>query len=326
MPVETLFYELLNVSHTATTEEIKKAYRKSALIHHPDKGGSSEMFKKITIAYEVLTNPEKRNLYDTKGEKGLSQDQLAFNTENIFKHFSFGDAFSFFNLFQPENKPLIHQIKVTLEEICLRKIKTLEITRDSLCPCTQKNESKQCETCQGRGNLQFIQNVGFFSLTSIKPCHACNGKGKIQLSCRTCEQGIMKEKKEFQIFLTPDMLEEKISFPREGNQNLNCKERGELIISLQLQDRPDFIVKNKDLVTNVNVPLKLALVGFQLNVNLPTLEVCTIEISEVIKPESSKTIKGKGLTPVGDLIINFHVLFPESIPDSEKEILRTINL
>ena len=93
MSIETEFYDILEIKYTATMDEIKKAYRRKALIHHPDKGGKEEDFKKISIAYETLVNPEKRDLYDRCGQNA-NNDTLS----NMFGNMFTGMFFKFFNI------------------------------------------------------------------------------------------------------------------------------------------------------------------------------------------------------------------------------------
>ena len=131
MSIETELYDILEVSITATKEEIKKSYRKKALIHHPDKGGKEEDCKQLNAAYEILSNPHKRELYDKHGKMGL-RDSGQVSEDILFA--MFGDMFrNFSGIFQNVIKQTIYPLKVSLEDLCSRKVCKLKITQNRFC-------------------------------------------------------------------------------------------------------------------------------------------------------------------------------------------------
>ncbi|KAJ7210317.1 Hsp40-like protein, subfamily A, member 4, partial [Mycena pura] len=144
---ETKYYDLLEVSPTASDSDLKKAYRKKALRLHPDKGGDPELFKEVTHAYEVLSDPDKRSIYDARGEAGLSEQggMGGMDSQDLFSQL-FGGGGGFFggggsrNAGPRKTKDLVHRVHVTLEDLYKGKTTKLALTRNRI-----------CSKCKGKG-------------------------------------------------------------------------------------------------------------------------------------------------------------------------------
>ena len=135
------YYDLLGVPKTATEQEIKKAYRKKALKEHPDKGGDPEKFKELTAAYEVISDREKREIYDRHGEEGLKGGGAGgMGAHDIFSQMFGGGMGGGGPRGPKKGKSVQHAIKVTLEEIYKGKTTKIAVNRDRI-----------CKTCDGRG-------------------------------------------------------------------------------------------------------------------------------------------------------------------------------
>ncbi|OQR92736.1 hypothetical protein ACHHYP_03304, partial [Achlya hypogyna] len=146
------FYETLGVSKDASAADIKKAFRKLALKNHPDKGGDPELFKNITVAYEVLSDPEKRELYDKYGEEGLQQGGGPSAGADIFSQMFGGGMRQ--QRGPPRGEDLTHPLKVSLEDLYNGKTVKLAVNRDVVCGgCSGKGgpegAEKVCDTCNG---------------------------------------------------------------------------------------------------------------------------------------------------------------------------------
>ena len=151
------YYNILNVTKESTQNEIKKAYRKLALKHHPDKGGDPETFKKISIAYDTLSDPTKKELYDKYGEDGIKQNGNVHNPHDIFSMFFGGN--NNFNNKPTKGKDVIHNLKVSLEDIYNGRIMKISVNRQRLQypnGINKSNSIKSCEMCNGNG---FINNT-----------------------------------------------------------------------------------------------------------------------------------------------------------------------
>lgn len=153
------FYELLGVEKDATFDQIKKAFRKKALKEHPDKGGDPDKFKELSYAHEVLSDREKRQLYDDHGEEGLKQGGGGGNPHDIFSQmFGGGMGGGRRDAGPKKGKPVQHNIKVTLEEIFKGKTSKIAVNRDRL-----------CKTCDGKGGKNGANST----------CSSCNGRGMV---------------------------------------------------------------------------------------------------------------------------------------------------
>ena len=130
----TKYYKVLGVDKNATTDEIKKAFRKRALKEHPDKGGDPEKFKDMTVAYEVLADPEKRALYDKYGEEGVRDGGGASGFGDIFDLFGMGGGKSQGKSGPKKGKSVLHPVKATLEDLYNGKNTKVAVSRDRICP------------------------------------------------------------------------------------------------------------------------------------------------------------------------------------------------
>merc|ERR1711871_459522 len=200
MVKDTKLYKTLGINQDASESEIKKAYRKLAIKFHPDKNKdnqeeAAEKFKDISEAYQILSDPEKRKLYDQLGMDGVNGSGMQFNPNDLFEHlfggmggmggFPFGDMFNQGNMRKREKvaEPVMIKKKVTLEEIYLGKEINVNYTQTSHCKACQGTGSKsgkssQCQTCQGSGVRNVVQQIGPGMIQQFqKTCDVCNGSG-----------------------------------------------------------------------------------------------------------------------------------------------------
>ena len=201
------YYKILGVSKDASQEELKKAYRKLAVKHHPDKGGDPETFKEISSAYDVLSDPEKKDLYDKYGKEGVEQGGGGSrDAEDIFSSLFGGGRGGGGGRRGPQKTPPIkHALNVKLEDVYKGKSSKLKITRDVLCKsCSgaggQAGFEKSCSTCSGRGAKMMLRQLGPGMMQQIQvPCDSCSGEGKTidrRLMCKDCSgKKVTKESK-----------------------------------------------------------------------------------------------------------------------------------
>src|SRR3989338_586737 len=194
------YYEVLGVSRTASSDEIKKAYRKCALAHHPDRNDgdkkSEEKFKEATEAYQILADPPKRKLYDQFGHSGLnlgagggfSGGGFSDIFEGIFEDF-FGGRASGGRGSPQRGGDLKHDVEISFEESAFGVEKDLTIEREETCTTCKGEGAKPgtsksvCQVCRGSG--QVMASSGFFSIS--RPCHKCQGQGTwIDHPCSAC--------------------------------------------------------------------------------------------------------------------------------------------
>jgi DnaJ family protein A protein 2 len=319
-------YKTLGLTKSATQIDIKKAYRKKALLHHPDKGGNEEQFKKISHAYEILKDPDKRNIYDNHGLDGLKNnpDIQDFFT-NIFSTFKpFTNIFHQFNKHVNKPQPIIHIYNVTLEQLCLRKLIKLKYSRNILCNCS--NNTK-CITCKGSGHISLIRQIGIGIMQHInKTCNDCNGSGTINTGCDKCKNGFILQTNIVQLHLTPHMYNGyKYIFPEQGNQSNNSDQTGDFIVILKYKEHPIFKHNNNDLITTQQISLKEALTGFVKTIKHPNGDNININTTNsILTPESNFIVPQKGLNNNGNLILNIQIIFPQNLQKNQIKQLKLI--
>jgi len=195
------YYDILGINKNASQEEIKKAYRKKALEHHPDKGGDESKFKEASEAYEVLSDENKRREYDTYGSVGGGNPFGGFGGRHQGHGFSMDDIFSQFgDIFggrygQPKPRQrkggdLRVQLSLTLDEVMLGSNKKVKYKRQTPCEgCNGKggSETKDCLACNGSGQRTVTQQTPFGIMSQTMPCNNCGSSGRVVHNhCKSC--------------------------------------------------------------------------------------------------------------------------------------------
>ena len=229
------FYELLGAAKDSNDADIKKAFRKAAMTHHPDKGGDPEKFKEISKAYEVLSDPEKKALYDEYGEEGLEGGgggggPAGMDIFDLFGGGMFGgggggrDPRS---RGKAKGEDVVFPLKVTLEDLYNGTSKKLRLTKNILCPqCGGKGGKGEgtCRDCKGQGVRIVIRQLGPGMIQQMQTaCAACKGTGSLIAEkdrCKKCNgDKTIKEKKTLEVFITKGMRHnEKITFNGEADE------------------------------------------------------------------------------------------------------------
>jgi DnaJ-class molecular chaperone len=329
MPVETELYDVLGVKPDATKTEIKKAFRKLALTHHPDKGGDAEDFKRINGAYKILVDDEERRIYDSYGKGGLknSGHVPADIFENLFGKAGFGNVFNMFRGMHNairKTKPVIYKRIVTLEELCTRKVVSIKVTRDRLCECQNESKNENCTDCKGTGRITITRRLGPGMIQQMQAqCNKCGGKGKIITSCEKCNNGVVPAAKIFSIHLTPDTPNgHQFKFSGEGN-HVPGSTAGDFIVVIGLKPHEQFQLQGKNIVYVRETTLKEALCGYSALIVHPSGENISIELPFVI-PNESNVVKSKGMDDTGDFILRHNIVIPNDLTQEQRNKLREI--
>eukprot|EP00897_Mesotaenium_endlicherianum_P000591 jgi/Mesen1/10532/ME000083S10039 len=340
----TKYYEVLGVPKTANTDELKKAYRKAAIKNHPDKGGDPEKFKELAQAYEVLSDPEKREIYDQYGEDALKEGMGGggggHNPFDIFESFFGGGGGGFGGGFggggggrgrrQRRGEDVVHPLKVSLEELYNGTSKKLSLSKNVLCSkCKGKGSktgaSSTCAGCQGSGMKVSIRQLGPNMIQQMQHvCPDCRGTGETiseKDKCPQCKGNkVAQEKKLLEVHVEKGMQHgQKITFAGEADEAPDTV-TGDIVFVLQQKEHARFKRKGDDLFMEHTLSLTEALCGFQFPVEHLDKRQLLVKSApgEIVKPKQFKAINDEGMPHYqrpfmkGRLYIQFHVEFPES--------------
>jgi len=342
MVKETKYYDILGVSPTANDGELKKAYRKLALKYHPDKNpDGAEQFKQISQAYEVLSDEKKRQVYDQAGEEGLQGNGGGGGGGH--------NPFDIFNMFfggggggrggRPSVRPVVQQIRVTLEQLYIGTTKRFKVTRTLRCRgCDAKGGKnvQPCAQCHGRGvTIRRMQVAPGFVQQVQMECSACDGEGEIcpaKDRCRQCNgQKMVKSEELIEVHITPGMKDgEKIVLSGKGDELPDPDiPAGDVVIILDEQEHQTFVRKDDNLVMELEIELVESLCGFSRIVKTLDDRVLTFNLlpGEVIANADVRVIHGEGMpmkgdaSSKGDMLVQFKVHFPEKLNENARRVL-----
>jgi len=335
------FYKILNVSRNASQEEIKKAYKKAALKWHPDRNPgnaeeASEKFKEVAAAYEVLTDSEKKEIYDRYGEEGLKEGGGGggfHDAGSIFEQF-FGGGFGGGGRQQKPRRTedIVFELPVELDNLFTGKTRKLKVNKKIICgDCggegsKTKGALKTCTRCNGRGIRMVQQQLGpGFVTQSQAYCNDCNGKGKTipdSLRCRRCNgQQVVPEGKVLVVDIEKGMKNgEKITFGGEADQSPDIPSGDVVIVVKEVnKNHPEFKRQGDDLIMERTITLQESLCGFKFHFkHLDGRDVVVQnQEGEIVAPDSIRVVSGEGMPfrrdPMsrGRLLVHFTVSFPE---------------
>ncbi|KAF7440892.1 Type I HSP40 co-chaperone [Pleurotus ostreatus] len=332
MVKETKFYDLLEVPPNASEADLKKAYRKKALRLHPDKGGDPEVFKEVTHAYQVLSDPEKRSIYDARGEAGLSEQggMGGMDPQDLFSQLFGGGFFgggSGRSQGPRKTKDLVHRVSVSLEDLYKGKTTKLSLTRNIICvKCKGKGGKegavRQCGVCGGRGIKITMRQMGPMIQQIQSGCDECSGTGEVinqKDRCGTCKgKKVLSDKKLLEVHIDKGMKGgETIQFRGESDQSPTA-EPGDVIIVIEEKPHERFTRKDNDLIIEVDIDLLTALAGGQFAIKHLDERALLVKIEpgEVVKHGDVKVIHGQGMPSrrhhePGDMFVKLNVKFPE---------------
>jgi molecular chaperone DnaJ len=345
------FYEVLGVNRTATVDEIKTAYRKSALKWHPDRNPENKHeaeinFRECTEAYSVLSDQEKRQIYDTYGHAGLSSTGggVDFNG-TIFQDFHdiFGDFFGFEDILgggkrrgrtrAQRGADLRYDMTLTFDEASTGVSTKIKLPKQELCaPCHGTGAkagtgATSCQTCGGRGQLAYQQ--GFFTIT--RTCPACQGAGQIiKERCPECHgQGRIERDKTIDLRIPAGVdTGTRLRVPGEGEAGANGGPSGDLYVVLDVKEHPFFERRGADLYCTIPVSIAQAALGADLPVPGLSAEE-RLKIPEGTQSGAVFRIKGHGLPDPrgggrGDLYYHVRVLTPSKLTREQRKIMEQL--
>ena len=332
------YYDILNVSKSASSDEIKKAYRKVAMKYHPDRNpddkSAEEKFKEAAEAYSILSDPDKKSRYDQFGHAGVNQNAggagfQGMDINDIFS--SFGDIFGggggFGDIFGSRQRSrgsnggatnLKITIPLTLEEISsgvkkMVKVKRLEQSNSS--------SSSKCTYCDGMGEIKHVQRSMLGQIINVQPCNHCNGVGYIggrEKKIATVEINI------------PSGVSEGMytTIKGEGNHSIINDNKGDLIVYFEEISHKLFFRQDNDIILDCWIEYHQAVLGEKINVPTLSGEV-KLTIPKGIKSGQMLRLKNKGLNEVnrnrkGDQIVRVNIKTLNNINTNTKDILQSL--
>jgi len=343
------FYTILGVNRDASEDDLKKAYRKLAMKHHPDRNPDDKTaeakFKEAKEAYEVLSDPRKRQAYDQFGHAGVDAAAGMGGARGGPEGFGgFADAFGdiFGEIFGQQGRggrgngvyrgaDLRYNLELSLEDAARGaevKIRIPAMEECETCHGTGAKpgtEPKQCPTCHGRGEVRVSQ--GFFSIQQT--CPTCHGRGKVVAEpCAACQgAGRQKKSKTLSVKIPAGVdQDDRIRLTGEGEAGLNGGPPGDLYVVVNLKQHPMFQREGADLHCEMPISFATAALGGELEI--PTLDGhATIKIPPETQTGQTFRLRNKGIKPVrgsvhGDLYCHVAVETPIKLTARQKEILR----
>ncbi|MCS7301202.1 MAG: molecular chaperone DnaJ [Fimbriimonadales bacterium] len=334
------YYEVLGVPRNASQDEIKAAFRKLARQYHPDVNKddpqAEERFKLINEAYQVLSDPESRAVYDRFGHAGAPSAPTAD---------PFGMAESLFQMFFGGGATLTRgpvdgadrraDLTITLEEVLHGATHTLEVERLRLCArckgvgAEPGTTPERCPDCAGSGRMRFTQTTILGTVTRVVPCERCGGEGEIvRTPCHKCRgQRMILQRDAITVNIPPGIEDETALLLRgEGDSGLRGGRDGDLYVVVHIAPHPRFRRRGDDLATQLNLSYPQLALGDE--VELETLDgKVTLEIPELTEPYSELVIPGHGLPNPrtgkrGDLYVRIGLKMPKKLTDAQRNLLR----
>jgi len=345
------YYEVLGVSRSATSEDLKSAFRRLARQYHPDVNDASdaeERFKEINEAYAVLSDADKRAAYDRFGHAGVRGAGGAPDFNVDFSDFAdiFGDLFGFGGFGRSSRRSrnvprrgadLQYRLDLSFEEAVFGVEKEIEITRDETCSTCSGSGAEpgsspvRCTTCNGTGEVRQVRQTILGSMVQVATCPTCNGQGEtIESPCHTCQgRGVerVSRKKVVSIPAGVDMGTQ-IRLAGEGQPGLNGGPVGNLYIVINVKTHKFFRRKDDEILLDLNINVAQAALGAEVEV--PTVDgPANLKIPSGTQPGKVLTLRGKGVPHLrgngrGDQRVVVNVEVPSRLNPEQRELFEKL--
>ena len=360
------YYEILGVSKTATDEELKKAYRKLAKKYHPDANPDNPKeaeakFKEVNEAYENLSDPQKRRMYDQFGtvdpqgfgggagpfgqggfySSGFGGNGFGFDVDEILNSFfggRYNDRSARTNNGPQRGSDLETNIIITFEEAYLGVEKEISITRNEKCSTCNGSGAKPgtsaetCNICHGTGTVTQVRNILFGQMQTQSPCSNCHGSGKvIKEPCETCKgRGKVRKQANIKIKIPAGMEDGKsIIIREEGEPGERGGKNGDLYVTIRIKKHPIYSREGNAVYCNIPITFTQATLGAELKIPMVDGKEEKYTIPEGTQNGTSFTIKNKGFKAIngnyqGDFVFTVQVQIPKHLSKEQREILEKL--
>jgi molecular chaperone DnaJ len=349
-------YAVLGVDRDADADTIKKAYRRLARQYHPDVNsdpGAAERFKEVSHAYEVLSDPEKRRVYDLGGDPfgagGFGQG-AGFSFTDIMDAF-FGGQQAGGRGPRPRQRrgqDALVRLDLELAEAAFGTTRELKVDTAVLCTtchgsgAAPGSQPVMCETCHGRGEVQQVQRSFLGEIRTLRPCAACRGYGEIiPEPCRECAgDGRVRSRRAITVKIPPGVdTGTRVQLSGEGEVGPGGGQPGDLYVEVHVAPHPIFQRDGLDLRCRVSLPMTAAALG--TSVVLPLLEAdldtediaveqsVTLDVGPGTQSGSEKVLRGRGVPSLrgggrGDVVVTIDVETPQRLDERQEELLREL--
>ena len=352
------YYDVLEVPKTASSEEIKKAYRKKAIQFHPDKNpgdkAAEEKFKEAAEAYEVLSDENKKARYDKFGHAGLggasgfsgggmSMDDIFSHFGDIFSDMS-GFGFSSFGGRQQQGRRMSRgsnlrvKVKMNLQEIAQGTEKKLKLKKYVSCKSCNgtgaegNHGESNCSVCGGSGQVTRVANTILGRMQTSSICNNCGGSGKvITKKCTSCYgEGIVQDEELVSVKIPAGVAEGmQLNVSGRGNAARRGGINGDLLVVIEEEPHSELIRDNNDLIYPLFVTISDATLG--ATAEIPTIDgKVKIKVEPGTQPGKILRLRGKGIPEIngygkGDLLVTVNVWIPKEVSREERAILEKLN-
>lgn len=346
------YYEVLGVSRTASTEEIKRAYRRLARQYHPDVNkdpDAEERFKEINEAYETLSDPKKRAYYDRFGhtQRGAGAPGPDFGgfggfgvdfTDLLEEFFGFGTGGR--NRRGPERGQDVQvDVTLTFEEAVFGTEKVLEIPRWEPCPVCHGTGAEPgtrpmtCPQCGGTGEVRQVRQSFLGRFVTVTTCPRCNGTGQIITTpCHECGgRKVVRRTRQVVVNIPPGVDEGTlVRLSGEGELGQNGGPPGDLYVRVHVKPHPLFRREGRTIL--LEVPINVAQAALGDEVEVPTIDGDTVKLNIPAGTQHGKTIRvrGKGVPDVhnpnrrGDMLVTVRVVIPQKLTPEQRELFKQL--
>lgn len=355
------YYEVLGVDKNASDDELKKAYRRLAKKYHPDanpdnKKEAESKFKEVNEAYENLSDPQKRRMYDQFGHNGPGGfggggqgGYYSYSTSGFdgFDMGDLGDIFSSFfgggfngrssraNAGPTKGADLRYNMEITFEEAFLGVEKEININREDTCDTCHGSGAKPgskvdtCSMCNGTGRIQQIQTTILGQMQTTRTCPTCHGEGKvIKEPCETCRgKGTIRKQARIKVKIPAGIDENQTVVLRgEGAPGEKGGPKGDLYITVHIKRHSVFTRQDYNVLCDIPITFTQAALGAELKIPMVDGSTETFKIPEGTSTGTRFRIKGKGFKAVnrnyeGDLIFTVEVQTPKRLSKEQRELL-----
>lgn len=342
----TKLYEILGLTPSASETEIRKAYKKLSMKYHPDRPtGDAEKFKQINFAHDVLSDPEKKNVYDEAGEEGLEQMASGGGGPGIPE--------DLIDLIMPgmrrgrkqqgpkRSKDIGKEFFVILEELYTGVTKPFELKRTVKCKeckgigTPDEKFRVECKKCNGKGKQVHIRQMGPMIQQHVVDCRDCNGTGKTIVEGKECKKchgsRTIEEDYKTDVTVRPGSKNgEHICLKGKAHEDPDCAETGDLVLILkEISSQTELVRKDNDLIYVKEIDLVNALCGVNFYIKHLDGRYLNIKYDDIISSDQTLMVEDEGMpitdsTQNGDLYVKFKVKFPLELDESRKTYLKKI--